>query len=59
MSEADFFAYLTGNTADAGNELGLDILQPERLMIDAERENFSANPRSNWAWLPLDPTDRF
>lgn len=60
LTDADLLSYLTGNGCpEALNELGLDIFQPERSMIDAEGQIQADAGREVHMMLALDPIDRF
>lgn len=60
LTDADLLSYLTGNGCpEALNELGLDIFQPERSMIDAEGQIQADAGREVHMMLALDPVDRF
>ncbi|KAG8899821.1 hypothetical protein FRB99_006436 [Tulasnella sp. 403] len=56
FSDAELFAYLAGESSTA-NELGLNIFQPERSMMQAE--SIALQPRAKFALQSLDPKDRF
>ncbi|KAG9011140.1 hypothetical protein FRB94_009066 [Tulasnella sp. JGI-2019a] len=59
MTEAELIAYLNGTAGDQTNELGLNIFQPERSLIDIEREKFHESPHGKLPMQALDPSDRF
>ncbi|KAG9044234.1 hypothetical protein FS837_008592 [Tulasnella sp. UAMH 9824] len=55
LTDAELYAYLSGEAT--GNELGLDIFQPERSLIQAEAVTLA--PVLKKPYQALDPTDRF
>lgn len=59
FTDAELFAYLAGEQNNTVNELGLNIFQPERLIMQAESSVFAGTPMSKRPFQALDPTDRF
>ncbi|KAG8984349.1 hypothetical protein FRB90_005379, partial [Tulasnella sp. 427] len=55
LTDAELFAYLSGEAS--GNELGLDIFQPERSLITAEM--VTLKPVLKKRFQAIDPSDRF
>ncbi|KAG8973558.1 hypothetical protein FRC05_008626 [Tulasnella sp. 425] len=55
LTDAELFAYLSGEAS--GNELGLNIFQPERSLIQAEATTWE--PVLKKRFQALDPSDRF
>lgn len=59
FTDAELFAYLAGEASSTANELGLNIFQPERSLIQTETHVFQSSPQAKRPFQALNPTDRF
>ena len=57
FTDAELLAYLVGEESAASNQLGLNIFQPERSLINVE--SIARGPSMKSPFQALDPTDRF